>query len=396
MVNTLIKQKINQTYEILNEKNIDLWMIFVRESSNIKDPTLDMVVGSNCTWESAFLFHKDGSSTAIVGSLEENNFSSLGIFNSVVPYLKSVTTPLREYFTTKNPKKIAINYSRNSNLADGLTHGMYLNLLNHLDKLPYSSRFISSEDIISALKGRKSAGEVEIIKDAIAETEKIFENVSGFIKPGVSEIEIADYIKAIVKSKGWGLAWEADHCPAVFTGPDTAGAHASPTDRKVERGHLVNIDFGIRYNGYCSDIQRTWYVLKEGESEAPAEVIKGFKIIRDAILMVKEALVPGVIGCEMDDIARNYITGNGYEEYPHGLGHQVGRLVHDGGAGLFPRWERYGNLPYQSIEENQIFTIEPRLPVKGYGVSTLEEMVIVTKEGARFLTNPQNELWLIK
>ncbi|MCK7525905.1 MAG: M24 family metallopeptidase [Ignavibacteriales bacterium] len=107
-------------------------------------------------------------------------------------------------------------------------------------------------------------------------------------------------------------------------------------DRKIEKGHLINMDFGIYYKGYCSDLQRTWYVLKDGETKAPAEVQKGFEIIRDSIQMVADALKPGVTGVEMDDIARNYIIKNGYPEYPHGLGHQVGKEVHDGGAGLFP------------------------------------------------------------
>jgi Xaa-Pro aminopeptidase len=97
----------------------------------------------------------------------------------------------------------------------------------------------------------------------------------------------------------------------------------------------------------------------------------------------------------MDAIARNYIIENGYPEYAHGLGHQVGKTVHDGVAGLFPSWERYGNAPFMELEENQVFTIEPRLPVEGYGVSTLEEEVYLTKEGCEFISTPQLGLILI-
>jgi Xaa-Pro aminopeptidase len=74
----------------------------------------------------------------------------------------------------------------------------------------------------------------------------------------------------------------------------------------------------------------------------------------------------------------------------------VGRNVHDGGTGLFPRWERYGDTPYMKVEAGQIFTIEPRLPVKDYGVSTLEEEVFVTEKGCEFISPPQKELRLIK
>ena len=130
-------------------------------------------------------------------------------------------------------------------LADGLTYGMYQIFLEHLHGTDYVNRLISSEEIISALRGRKSATEISIMKEAIKETLIIFDSVTKFIKPGVSEIQIADFIKKIVVKKGFGLAWEEDHCPAVFTGPDTQGAHSGPTNRKVKPGHLVNIDFGI-------------------------------------------------------------------------------------------------------------------------------------------------------
>jgi Xaa-Pro aminopeptidase len=156
------------------------------------------------------------------------------------------------------------------------------------------------------------------------------------------------------------------------------------------------MDFGIKLKGYCSDIQRTWYILNDGETKAPAEVQKGFEVIRDSIQMVADKLKPGVAGCEMDDIARNYITKNGYDEYPHGLGHQLGKTAHDGVGGLFPRWERYGDAPFLPLEEGQVYTIEPRLPVKSFGVSTIEEEVVITKDGCEFLTPPQKELILVK
>jgi Xaa-Pro aminopeptidase len=396
MSQKILKEKIQQAVEILKEKNIDMWLTFVRESAIMPDPVMDMTVGESCTWQTAYIICKDGDTTVIVGSLEKDKYEKSGLYKNVISYLKSIREPFAEYIASKDPKSIAINYSKNSVLADGLTHGMYQILLEHLQGTDYVNRLVNSEDIISALRGRKSATEISIMKQAIKETLTIFDAVTRFIKPGVSEIQIADFIKKIVKKKGFDLAWDEDHCPAVFTGPETQGAHSGPTNRKVKPGHLVNIDFGIKYKGYCSDLQRTWYVLKKGEKSAPADVQKGFEVIRDSIQMVANAIKPGVKGVEMDDIARNYIVSQGYEEYPHGLGHQVGRQVHDGGAGLFPRWERYGNTPYLPLEESQVFTIEPRLTVKGYGTSTLEEEVVLTKDGCKFLSKPQKKLMLIK
>ncbi len=396
MVNEIIKQKIAQAIQILNEKDIDLWMTFVRESGTIKDPAMDMIGGVGCTWQSALMINKEGDTTAIVGSLEVENFERFSGYKNVIGYVKSIREPLNEYLAKKNPKNIAVNFSKNSNLADGLTHGMYLILLEHLKGTDFGNRLISSEEIISALRGRKSQTELDIMKEAIKITLEIFDETTKFIKPGRSEIEISNFVKEITAKRGFGLAWEEDHCPSVFTGPEAKSAHAAPSERKVEKGHFVNMDFGIKYHGYCSDLQRTWYILKDGETKAPAAVQKGFDVIRDSIQKVADNLKPGVTGLDMDSIARNYIVQNGYEEFPHGLGHQVGREAHDGGGGFFPHWEKYGDLPFLKIEESQVYTIEPRLYVEDYGTATIEEEVVVTKNGCEFLSKPQKELILIK
>ncbi|MCL6099728.1 MAG: M24 family metallopeptidase [Bacteroidetes bacterium] len=155
---------------------------------------------------------------------------------------------------------------------------------------------------------------------------------------------------------------------------------------------------GVRckVNGYCSDLQRTWYILKPHEDKAPAEVQRGFDVIVESISRSAKELKPGKKGWEIDEIARNYIQIQGYEEFPHGLGHQVGRLVHDGGAMLGPKWERYGNLPMLDVEEGNVFTIEPRLTIPNHGIATIEEEVIVTKDGCEFISPRQKEIYLVR
>jgi len=396
MSKEMILQKQRQAADILKEKNIDMWMTIVRETGNIKDPMMDMIVGTGATWFSAFIITKDGETTAIIGSLEEANMKTVGTFSNIVCYLKSIKEDLINVLNKYNPQKIAINFSRNSSLADGLTYGSYLELIDLLKDTPYTERFISSEEIVAALRGRKSEAEVKLIKTAIIETLKIFDEVTGFLKPGKTEKQVADFVLNLVKERGFGLAWDAEHCPAVFSGPDTAGAHSGPTDRMIQKGHVINMDFGINYKGYCSDLQRTWYVLRDGETEAPESVMHGFNVIKDSIQLAADAIKPGIPGWQIDKIARDYIVKNGYEEYPHGLGHQVGRVAHDGGALLGPTWERYGNLPYIPIEAGNVFTIEPRLTIKNHGIATIEEMVYVTENGCDFISNPQKEIYLIK
>jgi Xaa-Pro aminopeptidase len=104
---------------------------------------------------------------------------------------------------------------------------------------------------------------------------------------------------------------------------------------------------------------------------------------------------PGVQGIEIDGIARKFLTEAGYEEFPHALGHQVGRFPHDGTALLGPAWEKYAHKPFQRLERGMVFTIEPRLTVTGKGIATIEEMVVVTEDGADWLSTPQRELVLI-
>lgn len=392
---TMIKEKISQAIEILNEKKIDMWLTFVRESATMPDPAIDMVVGQHATWQTAWIITREGETIAIAGSLDIASIQQHGAFATIIPYVQGIREPLLEVLRAKKPKRIAINYSTDSVMADGLTHGMFLLLQSILEGTPYASRLVPSQEIMSALRGRKTPAEIRHIRKAIAHTLEIYDMVTGFLAPGKSEKDVADFILAEVRRRGLELAWDRDHCPAVFTGPEHAGAHFSPTKRKIKAGHVINLDFGVKVNGYCSDLQRTWYVRRKGEDSAPAEVQKGFDVIRDSIRIAADAIRPGVVSWKVDEKARAFIVAHSYPEYPHALGHQVGRAAHDGGVGLLPRWERYGDLPYGKIEAGQVFTIEPRLPIEGYGVATIEEIVWVKENGVEFLSKPQRELLVV-
>jgi Xaa-Pro aminopeptidase len=125
-------------------------------------------------------------------------------------------------------------------------------------------------------------------------------------------------------------------------------------------------------------------------------VRKGFETIVQAVESAKQAMKPGVLGLDIDAVARKIITDAGYTEFPHALGHQVGRFPHDGTALLGPKWDKYAQKPFQRLEEGMVFTIEPRLPVPGRGVVTIEEMVVVTKDGTEWLSTPQKDLILVR
>lgn len=390
----MINEKIDQVIKILKEKGIDVWLTFVRETEATPDPMLDLILGTGVVWPAAFLISSNGEKKAIVGTLDVQNIKDHADYD-VIGYSVSIKEDLLNLLNDRDPRQIAINTSTSDVLADGLTHGMHTILCEYLAGTKFADRLISSENIVAVLRGRKSPSEVKAIQSAIKETLRIFDDVTTYVKSGMTEIQVADFIKSRMDEKGLESAWDPSQCPAVFTGPDSAGAHAQPTDRVIEPGHIMNIDFGVRVDGYVSDLQRTWYFLKSEEEEPPAEVRKGFETIRQAIRNASDILKPGMQGWEVDQAARQFIIDAGYEEFPHGLGHQVGRKAHDGSALLCPRWDRYKKLPYLKVESGQVYTIEPRLTVKGYGVATIEEIVVVTETGCEFLSTPQEELILI-
>lgn len=394
---TLMQEKATQAIAILKEQNIDLWLTFVRETSGVRDPALDLLIGANdLTWESALIFTRDGGRIAIIGNLEKEAIAHLGIFDEIQGYDKSIRDLLRETFTRINPNRIAVNTSKNNVHADGLTHAMYEMLRDYLSGTPYADRLISAEPVINALRGRKTPAEQARIQRAIEITDEIFNKTFAFIKVGMTEREVGEYMHQLAREYGVGLAWPAENCPAVNSGPNKVVGHNGPSDIKIERGHLIHFDFGVKYEEYCSDIQRVCYVLREGETEAPIEVQRGFITIRTAIEKSREAMKPGVTGNSIDVISREIVTDSGYPEYNYALGHQLGRVAHDGGALLGPLWEKYGDSPNQKLEARQVYTIEPGLAVKGYGYLGLEEDVLMTEKGAEYFTAPQSAIVLIK
>ncbi|MHA2351110.1 MAG: M24 family metallopeptidase, partial [Candidatus Thorarchaeota archaeon] len=336
-------EKAIQACDLLEELGIDLWLIWVRETSQMADPALSLVHGGDLVWQSALLYSKLGEKIAIVGNFDADAVTESGIYNLVVPYTHGIKDRLLAALEKFEPEKLAINYSTNDVAADGLTVGMHKLLLENLKGTPYTDRLVSAEPIVSKLRGRKLPSEIERISKAVEITEAIFSELGPQLKVGMTETSIYDLFHEAMKRHNVTSAWNADHNPAVDAGPNKQFGHSGPTEIKTKADNLLHFDFGVKWDGYCSDIQRMFFFGKS--KDVPEDIKTAFETVRDTIQKASEFIKPGCVGFEVDAIARDYVKERGFEEYQHALGHQLGRHAHDGGTLLGPLWDRYGDTP---------------------------------------------------
>jgi Xaa-Pro aminopeptidase len=276
-----------------------------------------------------------------------------------------------------------------------MSHGMYLQLVAALAHTPYRQRLVSAEPVIARLRSRKTPTEQARMREAIAITEELFAQVTAFLAPGRTERQVGELLHGELRRRGLGSSWSWEGCPIVNAGAASEAGHAGPTDLAMRPGDLIHIDFGIKYEGYCSDMQRMWYLRGTGaDREPPAEVRRAFAACVAAIEAGRKKLRAGVVGWEVDAAARASLVKAGYPEYKHALGHSVGIACHDGGPLIGPRWPRYGDTPERPIEHDAIYTLElGTQTARGY--IGLEDEVLVSAHGAQFISPAQTELMLV-
>ncbi len=391
----IVREKVEQAIQILQEEDTDLWITFVRETSQVKDPVLDLILGFDLTWPSTLLLHKDGTAIAIVGRYDVENVERLGVYTDVVGYDTSIKEPLLTALRRLKPRQIVVNYSESDPSADGLTFGMFRKLSRMLAATPYCSRLTSAEGVIGRLRGTKSAAELALIRAAIEQTETAFERLTARLEPGMTEREIAVFLHGYLGEHGFDSAWEWDYCPVVDASPDSESGHRMPADFETQRGALLHVDFGVKRNGFAADLQRVWYLLEEGERALPDDVQQAWDAVTAALEAGRAALRPGARGWEVDEAARTALTEAGYPEFMHAFGHHIGRTAHDGATILGPQWERYGDAVRRTIDVGNVFAIELGVQVESRGYLGREENVVVTKEGADYLSTPQEAIWLL-
>jgi len=231
--------------------------------------------------------------------------------------------------------------------------------------------------VIEELRLIKDKDELEIMKKAAKIADDAFEHIQSFIKPGVKEIDISNELEFFMRKQG---ATSSSFDIIIASGFRAALPHGVASEKEVQSGELVTMDYGALYRGYCSDITRT---------VAVGEINDELKNIYDTVLEAQirgvEGIRPGITGKEADALTRDYIKEKGYGEYfGHSTGHGLGMEVHEGPSLSFRSDKK--------LKPGMVVTVEPGIYIPQVGGCRIEDDVIVTETGNERLTFSSKEL----
>lgn len=388
----VVMDKYAQVAQVLKEKNIGLWLLMGRETVDICDPGLRLVLPTNIMGVSAFFFTPDGGKRALVRRQDVSGVEASGVFGQVVGYGDDFDDLLRATIEEIDPNVIDINVDLYDAMTDGLTTGLYLRLMQDLKGTPYADR-ISYGQAIRSIRGRKCEGEMEQQRQVLKLLNQVCAELQEKVKIGTTEEDVYDYCQAFMKAHGMVGSWENSCCPLVHAGARSNQGLVHPGKNPIRPGDTFHLSFGAKRNGYATDFQRTWYVFDEGETEIPQEVQHAFDTIRTVIETVRTAMRPGIEGREVDEIARGIMEKEGFT-YSRGSGHAVGMALHDGCFQLCPDSRVLGDLPARKLEAGNVFTLEFFCDTS-HGVVAMEEMICLTDHGGEYLYLPQTKLWTL-
>lgn len=244
------------------------------------------------------------------------------------------------------------------------------------DNTSTTARLKPTTGIVETLRAIKDAGEIAAIREAIRLAEACFKKVENLLVPGTVESDFAAELEIAMRRAG---AQKPSFDTIVASGPNGARPHHGAGDRAFELGDLVTIDWGAVVNGYCSDLTRTVLI---GGGEMVGKQRDVYQTVLEAKNLATEAIRPGAMGKDIDDIGRGHIAARGYGDYfGHSLGHALGRVVHDGMT-LSQR------APKVVLEAGMVTTVEPGIYIPGWGGVRIEDDVLVTETGYELLSGP--------
>ncbi len=266
------------------------------------------------------------------------------------------------------------NYKNIGVEADLITYNEY-QALNTNDV-----QLSSIESVIETIRMVKDDFEIKQIQKAADIVDETYEHILKWIKPGMTENEVNNEMEMFMRSKG---ATSSSFDTIVASGHRGALPHGVASNKVIEEGDMITLDFGALYEGYVSDITRTFAI-----GEPKEEMKKIYNIVLESQLAALEQIKPGMTGKEADSIARDIISSYGYgEQFGHSLGHGIGLEVHEG-----PALSQKSDIV---LEENMCVTLEPGIYVEGLGGVRIEDDVLVTKNGLQRFTKSTKDLIIL-
>lgn len=241
--------------------------------------------------------------------------------------------------------------------------------------------FPDASDVFADLRLRKDKAEVGLMRAAVKIAQDALEVVIPQIKIGMTEKEVASEL--VVQLLKHGSESEMPFAPIVSVGPNAANPHASPSDRKIQAGDLLVVDWGATHDGYISDLTRTFAV-----GEVDEEYKKIHKLVQEANAAGRAAAKPGVPCANVDIAARNVIEKSGYGKYfTHRTGHGIGMEGHEA------PYMRGDNM--QILEPGMAFTVEPGIYLTGRNGVRIEDNLVITEDGAESLSDMPREIRVV-
>ncbi len=283
---------------------------------------------------------------------------------------------------TKSPARLAAIFERAK--AGGKRLGIDLSGVSYMTYKGYLTQIdeagiVDISEIIKAQRIVKDETELALIAKGARHNDALFSHLCGLIRPGVTELDIKAEIIYYMNKNGADSAF----APIVASGPNSSLPHATPTNRRVQPGDLVTMDYGCRFDGYCSDFTRTVGIL-----DIDKEQQKVYDIVKCAGDTALQMLADGVAARVADAAARDYIAQHGYAEaFGHGLGHGVGLFIHEAPT--------LNEISADTLADGMVVTVEPGIYLKGRFGVRIEDLCVIKHGGSVNLTAAPRDLIIL-
>ena len=392
MKNKYFWEKLNDIHEKMNIENIDLWLIKSAETSIGGDPLLIEFLGNHIVSDTILLIPKDDKPSIIIADFDKEIAVEAG-FDNIEVYNESYEEILIKYIEKHSIQTIAINNCEKFARLNGCKLSDYRKLKHLFNN--HNIKFLSSENIGLTL-GTINNKEIEHLQKAVKITENILESTFNQTKIGDNEQSFKNSILNKMDVFNVETSWDISYCPLVFFGDNTKTAgHISNTNKVLEEGDLILVDFGVKYKGYSADIQRMGFTFGSNVDTIPNIYNEAFHTVRDGVKLATQFITPSIKGSEIDTIVKKFISTKGFKTVSFCTGHPIGRYAHEVGVLIGPNIPRYKGATNLKFTDRQAFAIEPTIKEDDFTIS-VEENVYLENGIIKFLSNSQEDFYIIK